>query len=664
MAVAQQVPVNRYTGNGVATVYPTNFKALAKTDVAAYIDGVQKVLDADYTVSNLGVDAGCTVTWISGAPANATNVVIARQSVKQRLTDYQNLGDFNTSVVNPDFDNPVLMIQELQEQASRALTLPITDSPVSLAGAALGSVDNRKGKYLFFNAITGAIEYAAALIGSTLSQSIIGQFLNPQTPSEAAAGVTPTNYWYPAYNAKRYGATGDGVTDDSAALQRWLNSIPASGEGVLPAATSFYKYATGLTRTGGFVSIRGDGVASRAHYTGSGVALTLTDPRFSTFTNWYLTGTSSATGGVWVKGANEGFGTFQFFADGFTGASAYAMRCSDTWDANLVGGALRQSTNGLICDTTDLGDGGVSNTVSLLGVDMSECGISVDFQAGQVLTAINVDTGNGGGVVAPVCAFEIGRGLSGSKFVSCVNIIGCWGEGTGSFLRVGRNNTSSIAPKFVNVQGSHIDVLGEMVRIYKGDLCTIGENEWGGGTITIDAGVTRSKVETIQSVTDNSTAGQTTYVRQSDILIPTLQTYMSRLHVTRNGVDQSIPTGAPTKVQWTTEDLDTLGTYDNATNFRVTPTKGGWYRARAQVTMSGMADGNFMQLSIYKNGTRHRTTNLYASAASSPSVQVDALVNANGSTDYFEVFIEHNNGGAKNALGAVDSSWFEFHPAV
>jgi hypothetical protein len=43
------------------------------------------------------------------------------------------------------------------------------------------------------------------------------------TPAESAVGVTPKNYAYPPHNVLRYGAVGDGVTDDGAAIRTaWL----------------------------------------------------------------------------------------------------------------------------------------------------------------------------------------------------------------------------------------------------------------------------------------------------------------------------------------------------------------------------------------------------------------------------------------------------------
>src|SRR5215472_4557583 len=43
------------------------------------------------------------------------------------------------------------------------------------------------------------------------------------TPAERAAGVTPKNYAYPPLNVLRYGAVGDGTTDDGTAVRTaWL----------------------------------------------------------------------------------------------------------------------------------------------------------------------------------------------------------------------------------------------------------------------------------------------------------------------------------------------------------------------------------------------------------------------------------------------------------
>ncbi len=104
----------------------------------------------------------------------------------------------------------------------------------------------------------------AALVttSTTLTQSVLAGFLWPRTSEETTAGVTPTALQYPPGNLRRYGAVGDGTTDDWQALEDaiashpekmyapagtyWLNGSGHGGVGnILPTATR--------------ISIRGDG---------------------------------------------------------------------------------------------------------------------------------------------------------------------------------------------------------------------------------------------------------------------------------------------------------------------------------------------------------------------------------------------------------------------
>lgn len=80
----------------------------------------------------------------------------------------------------------------------------------------------------------------------------------------------------PWFDVKRYGAVGDGVTDDGTAIQNTINAVPASGGTVyFPAGT--FLFATGLTATANR-NIRFVGSGKKAtilSYTGAGIALTL-----------------------------------------------------------------------------------------------------------------------------------------------------------------------------------------------------------------------------------------------------------------------------------------------------------------------------------------------------------------------------------------------------
>lgn len=62
---------------------------------------------------------------------------------------------------------------------------------------------------------------AASILATNevLTQASLGAYLWPRTAEEVTAGVTPTYYYYEPGDVRRYGAVGDGVTNDSAAIQ-------------------------------------------------------------------------------------------------------------------------------------------------------------------------------------------------------------------------------------------------------------------------------------------------------------------------------------------------------------------------------------------------------------------------------------------------------------
>jgi hypothetical protein len=72
-------------------------------------------------------------------------------------------------------------------------------------------------------------------------------------------------------NASQYGATGDGTTDDTDAVQAAINALPGSGGTVyLPAGSYLLDGAAGLSITGGAVTLRGAGAEATKILIGSG----------------------------------------------------------------------------------------------------------------------------------------------------------------------------------------------------------------------------------------------------------------------------------------------------------------------------------------------------------------------------------------------------------
>ena len=96
-----------------------------------------------------------------------------------------------------------------------------------------------------------------------------------------------------------------------------------------------------------------------------------------------------------------------------------------------------------------------------------------------------------------------------------------------------------------------------------------------------------------------------------------------------------------TKVQFNTEEFDEGSDYDNATNYRWTPSTSGTYIITAGVFFISTNDGEFQRVLLYKNGASFKTFGYNTSGANTISSAISgaAVVQANG-TDYFEIFAE------------------------
>ncbi len=113
----------------------------------------------------------------------------------------------------------------------------------------------------------------------------------------------------------------------------------------------------------------------------------------------------------------------------------------------------------------------------------------------------------------------------------------------------------------------------------------------------------------------------------------------------RLSASQTVSNNTGTKAQCNTEIFDTDGCYDNATNYRFTPTTAGKYFVFGQVTFNADAnDGLQLGISIIKkNGstifyTQFDQRNQYAGPDN--TVLVSGIVDMNGTTDYLELFGE------------------------
>jgi hypothetical protein len=196
-----------YAGDDVSTVFPIPFVFDTSADLKVIRtdeDGNPEVLSAGFSVSG---GAGSTGTLTLDDPlATDTALTILDDPEATQPVDYTANDAFPAEAHEGALDRNTRLIKRLIARFARTVRFPDGD-PVT--DGAIGSVEARKGKYLFFNAITGAVEYATNLVTTTLSQSIIGDLFYPQNGAEATAGVTPVNKFIDYYHRGRYATWAD-----------------------------------------------------------------------------------------------------------------------------------------------------------------------------------------------------------------------------------------------------------------------------------------------------------------------------------------------------------------------------------------------------------------------------------------------------------------------
>lgn len=127
-----------------------------------------------------------------------------------------------------------------------------------------------------------------------------------------------------------------------------------------------------------------------------------------------------------------------------------------------------------------------------------------------------------------------------------------------------------------------------------------------------------------------------------------------------NASGQTITSGSQQKVLFQTEEFDTNNNYASS---RFTPTVEGYYQLNAEVRLDGASGTGEMMIILYKNGSEYkRGTNQQGTqiATNFWAMQVSSLVYANGTSDYFEIYVQQGSGSSVTvtAVNNPAITWF------
>lgn len=197
-----------YTGDGATTVFPYTFLVDDKTWLKVYVNGTLQTVDTQYAVSGLGQESGGNVTFTT-APPSASSVIIARTNVPAtQLIDFQVNEEFPPDDVEDGLDKLTVLIQQVTINVLRAVQIPSTD--ITGLNQTLPSAATRANMVIKFDAQGNAnvAPYNSVIPEGTFQQPASGAV--ERTYQDKVAEIITT---------ADFGATGDGVTDDTDAIQ-------------------------------------------------------------------------------------------------------------------------------------------------------------------------------------------------------------------------------------------------------------------------------------------------------------------------------------------------------------------------------------------------------------------------------------------------------------
>lgn len=505
------------------------------------------------------------------------------------------------------------------------------------------------GEWVVINNTTGAFTITAKTSGGT------GVTLNHSVPNAIAGdgvNIYATNP-FQFVSVKSYGAVGDGVTDDAAAINAAIVYVNSKGGGTVFFPSGVYRVKSSVKYLAG-ADLIGESMGNTTlkwypdtNTTGSILDTSNQYLNRARFENLRFTKDASITanttgilGGSTLANYNSGVGCFENLH-------------FDLLTYGIRGNAEPTGVGIFDCYFKNIWCSGCFYGLWLFGsasrVDhprMTSCDTAIALDC---LNAESCDSMTITGGIFVQNGYDIG--VMSASGIRPTKIIGTWFEQSANGI---------IDVKNANSRVMNLDFIG--CQLSTSSTVSLFNAANAVGTVSIDrCTLISGGVDKAQNFVRPTAPGGRLIVKDCQKYdaagVAAFVSDDNYFDAVKSGVDQSIPPSTYTKLVWASAVLDSAGGFDNANDTYVIPAK-GTYKISASVGFSAHSvSTNSNRVLVYKNNSFQRTFIGASNSTAETSVFGSCLLPCNAG-DTIDIRVFHNNASNINVLGVNDLTHF------